>query len=293
MTPAAPARPARPAVVTVAFWLQIAAVAVLFVLVALVVFGSLRYNAQIDEALRRVPDADPTEVAGERSGVVFMALTTGIPALLLAAWLGATALPLRRGSNTARILVFVAAGAQLLLCLVQSCGGLLAIPFMMAAVATDGSGYDPDLDPGLDGDQSKFLDTLAAQGDPGVLVALGGIGLTLVLVLSAAVVVLLLVPDANRWFRPPPPAAWPPPASYGYWPGYPAPAYPPGYPSPAYPPGYPAAGMPFSPGYPVYPDPALYPAHSSTEPVAATPGGAPAGDAARDDAAPGADSPDS
>ena len=109
----APARPARPGSVTVAVWLQLATVAVLLLLIGLVVFAAVRYDAQIDRAVRLVPDADPTEVSHERSGNLFMTLAVGVPVLLLAGWLAATALPLRRGSNTARILVFVAAGAQL------------------------------------------------------------------------------------------------------------------------------------------------------------------------------------
>ncbi|MFU8872365.1 hypothetical protein [Micromonospora sp. SL4-19] len=324
----APARPVRPAVVTVAFWLQIAAVAVLLVLAALVVVGAVYYDGQIDEALRQVPDADPMEVSDERSGNVFMALTMGVPALLLAAWLAATAMPLRRGSNTARILVFVAAGAQLLLCVGQSCGGLLVIPFLLA-VAMGDPGYDPALDTGPEGadwEQSKFLDVLYGQGDPGTVLAFGGIGVALVLVLTAAIVVLLLVPESRRWFRPSP-AAWPAPLGYAYWPGYPAAAYPPAHPATTYPPGYPPAAYPpahaaatYPPGYPpatyppavmplpLCPDPALHLAHPPTGPSATAPdagsveaaaqdagpwappasAASPSGNPAGDDAAPGA-----
>ncbi|MFD2763983.1 hypothetical protein [Micromonospora eburnea] len=275
-SPAVAARPARPAVVTVAFWLQIATVAVLLVLVGIVVFAAVRYNAQIDEAVRRVPDADPAEVSGERSGNVFTAGTLGAPALLLAAWLAATALPLRGGSNPARILVFVAAGAQLLLCFVQSCGGLLVIPLMLGLGGPD---YDPALDPEFDGtdwEQSKFLDALYDQGDPEAFFAIGGIGLALVLALTLAVVVLLLVPESGRWFRPASSAPVPP-VPYGYWPGHPA-AYPSGYPAAAYPPGHPAAAYP--PGYPVAgyplcPDPALHLAQPPAGPW--TPAHPPAG----------------
>ncbi|MFJ8578927.1 hypothetical protein [Micromonospora sp. NPDC093277] len=279
-SPTAPVRPARPAVVTVAFWLQIAIVAVLLVLVGVVVFAAVRYNGQIDEALRRVPDADPVEVSDERSGNVFTAVTLGVPALLLAAWLAATALPLCRGSNPARILVFVAAGAQLLLCLGQCGGGLLMIPFMLAM---GGPEFDPTLDPeagGTDWEQSKFLDALYDQGDPGELLAVGGLGLLLVLALTLAVVVLLLVPESGRWFRPASAAV--PPVPYGYWPVYPAAyapvhpvaAYPPGYPAAAYPghpaSGYPSAVMPPPAGYPLCPDPALHLAYPPTGPWAST-----------------------
>ncbi|MEU2612363.1 hypothetical protein ABZ570_12385 [Micromonospora sp. NPDC007271] len=273
MTPpgAAPARPTRPVVVTVAFWLQIATVAVLLALVGLVVAAALDYNGQIDEALRQVPDADPMEVSDERSGNLVMTLTLGVPALLLAAWLAATALPLSKGSNAARILVFVAAGAQLLVCLGQGCGGVLVIPLMLAAGDPE---FDPALDSGVDGadwEQSKFLDTLYSQGDPGAILAFGGIGVMLVLALTAAVVVLLLLPDSRRWFRPAS-AAWPPPAPYGYWPGHPAAAYPGGYPAVPYPGGhaaaYPPAVGPLPPGYLLCPDPALHLAHPPAGPSA-------------------------
>jgi len=287
-SPAVAARPTRPAVVTVAFWLQIATVAVLLAVVGLVVFAAVRYNAQIDEALRRVPDADPVEVSDERSGNIFATTTLGVPALLLAAWLAATALPLRSGSNPARILVFVAAGAQLLLCLAQGCGGLLVIPLMLAT-GMDDPGYDPALDPGPDGvdwEQSKFLDALYDQGDPEAIFAFGGIGVVLVMVLTLAVVVLLLVPDSGRYFRPASAAL--PPVPYGYWPGHPAayasghPAaayYPPGYPA-AYPPGYPAAGyppaaMPPPPGYPACPDPGLHQVYPPAGPWAPAQQGGP------------------
>ncbi|WP_433315503.1 hypothetical protein [Micromonospora chersina] len=271
---AAPARPARPGAVTAAYWLQLAAVAVLLVLVCLVVIEAVRYDAQIDEALRRVPDADPTEVSDERAGNVFGSLFLGVPALLLAVWLAATALPLRRGSNVARILVFVAAGGQVLLCLGQGCVGLLVIPLAFAA----GLG-DPEVDPSA-GDvpdtgawaESRFLETLYDQGEPGVVpTAIGGIGILLVLTLTAAVVVLLLLPDSRRWFGGPTVV----PSPVGPWPGY-AYGYGPGH----Y--GWPAP----PPGYLICPDPAMHLVHPPTAP-AVTAWASPAGTTGPDDGDPG------
>lgn len=281
----APARPARPGTVTVAVWLQLATVAVLLLLIGLVVFAAVRYDAQIDRAVRLVPDADPTEVSNERSGNLFMTLAVGVPVLLLAGWLAATALPLRRGSNTARILVFVAAGAQLLVCLVQGCSGALVIPIMLAA-GTAGPGFDPsDGVPPEDWEQSKFLDTLYAQGDPSdTFFGLSGTAFLLVLALTATVLVLLLLPESGRWFRPQPAVpAGAPPLPFGYGPPPPGAAFPYGY-------GYPMpAAMP-PPGYVLCPDPALHFAQPPTGPAAPTPDDPPP--AGVDRSAPGSRTPD-
>ncbi|MFI7430246.1 hypothetical protein ACIBPB_24900 [Micromonospora sp. NPDC049836] len=294
-TDAAPARPTRPGAVTVAYWLQLATVAVLLLIVCLVVVETVRYDAQIDEVLRRVPDADPAEVSGERAGNVFMACFMAIPALLLAGWLGATALPLRRGSNVARILVFVAGGAQLLLCVGQVCLGLLIAPLAMFAVA-DAPEFDSStgMPPDAGWEESKFLETLDTQSDgPGAVVsAVGGLGVLLVLGLSAAVVVLLLLRDSRRWFGGEAPSGGPWPG-YGYPPaaGYYGPYHPqPSWPTP--PPGQPAwpagAGQPFwpVPGHPVCPDPSVHFDRAPAEPAtAAAEAGHPA------DPPPGSDTP--
>ncbi|MBM0227450.1 MULTISPECIES: hypothetical protein [Micromonospora] len=279
---AAPARPARPAIVTVAFWLQLATVVVLLLLIGLVIVAAVRYDGQIDRALRLVPDADPAEVSDERMGNLFMALVTGVPALLLAGWLAATALPLGRGSNTARILVFVAAGAQLLLCLGQGCSGALLIPVMLAAGSAD-PGFDPSdgVPPGDDWEQSKFLDTLYAQGDPADLVSgASGLGVLLVLALTIVVVVLLLLPAADRWFRPASAAragVHPVALGYGYpvvgaaaWPGYPPVGWSPS-------PGYPAPTPALPPGYMICPEPALHLAHPPAGPAVSAPDPTPTG----------------
>ena len=97
------ARPPRPVTVTVAFWLQIATVAVLLAVVGLAVAGAVLFDAEITRAARQVADADPAEVRGERTGNAVRALIVAVPAALLAIWLAATALPLwRRPARTSR-----------------------------------------------------------------------------------------------------------------------------------------------------------------------------------------------
>lgn len=274
---AAPARPARPAVVTVAFWVQLAAVVVLLGLIGLVVAEAIRFDGQIDRALRLVPGADPMEVSDERASNIFAAASIGVPALLLAGWLAATALPVRRGGNVARILVFVAGGAQLLLCLAQGCSGMFLIPLMLAAGAGD-PGFDPSTDVPPDGagwPESKFLETLYSQGDPpDVVFAIGGFGVLVVLALTATVVLLLALPPASRYFRPrsaAPAGAAPLVLGYGYPP--PGATIPYGYPSPGMtvPQGQPWPGVTVPPGYLLCPDPALHLAHPPTGLQASTP----------------------
>ncbi|MEU8295976.1 hypothetical protein AB0C04_01630 [Micromonospora sp. NPDC048909] len=289
MTPSAdaPARPPRPVTVTIAFWVQLATVLVLLALVALVIAQAVQWDGQIDRAVRLVPDADPDEVRGERWINITMALILGIPTLVLALWLAATALPLRRGGNTARILVFVAGGAQLLICLAQGCSGAFFVPLIFAG-GIEGEpfpeeGYPEETPTGPDADswqESPFLQALYDSSDPfdAVLFPLAGIGILTVLVLTVALVLLVALPPAHRWFvprtaspaRPVPPAGYPLPAiSYPVPPGYPVPgnAVPPGYPVPGYavPPGYPVPpgyavppGYPVPPGYLICPDPAVH-----------------------------------
>ncbi|MER7888957.1 hypothetical protein ABTX15_03940 [Micromonospora sp. NPDC094482] len=256
MTPpaGAPARPPRPVTVTIAFWAQLATVLVLLALVALVIAQAVQWDGEIDRAVRLVPDADPDEVRGERWINITMALILGIPALVLAFWLAATALPLRRGGNTARILVFVAGGAQLLICLAQGCSGAFFVPLIFAGGIEDET-FPEETPTGPDGDswqESPFMQALYDSSNPfdAVLFPLAGVGILMVLVLTVAVVLLVALPPAHRWFVPraASPALPVPPV------GYPLPAIsypvPPGYPIP---PGYPAP-----PGYLICPDPAVH-----------------------------------
>ncbi|MEH0842561.1 hypothetical protein V6U81_09250 [Micromonospora sp. CPCC 205711] len=285
---APPVRPPRPRLVTVAFWLQLAIAALLLVLAGLVVWQAVHWNGEIDRALRLVPDADPEEVSGERFGNVMMACVIGVPAVLLAVALAVTALGIRRGSNAARITVFVIAGVQVLIMLGQGCSGALFLPFLFFLDEGPGE-YAPDeYDPGFPED-SKFLDALYGSGpdrSEDVLFAVGGLSLLLVFCLTLAVVVLLVQPTVHRWFVPrsatearPPVGYHPVPAAFVLPPGYmvcpdprlhgvpqpgqypPAP-YPP-YPSPFAPAPHPAGTSPFAPTPPMEAAPAPEPAPST------------------------------
>ncbi|MGC4808024.1 hypothetical protein [Micromonospora sp. DT233] len=271
---AAPIRPPRPTSVTVACWLQIATVLILLGLVALAAYEAVRFDGEISRAARLVPTADPAEVRDERSANVFGTLFVGVPVLLLAGWLAGTALPLLRGRNVARVLVFVSGGGQLLLCLAQACGGALLFPLVLVLGLSEG--IDPEgIDPegmGPDGEpfpeegfwqESKFLETLYERQDAhdAVIFPVIGLGVLTVLLLSAAVVLLLALPPANRYFRPrPQPPAGPMP--YVGWPSPPLPPAGPVAPVGGWlPPGY---AVP--PGYVICPAPALHLAHPPTPP---------------------------
>lgn len=233
-----PVRPVRPAAVTVAFWLQLVAAALLLLLIGLVVWQAVDWDGQIDRAARLVPDADPDEVRGERVTNVVMSSVLGVTALLLAVGLAVTAPYVRRGANSARILVFVAAGLPLLIFLVVGCPGALLLPLAFAP----GPEGEPPSDAGaaVPWEESKFAETLYSTPDPvGDAFAIVGVAGTLaVVLLSVAVVLLLALPPASRYFVP-----------------RVAPAG-------AYPIAMGASGMPLvPPGYMICPDPTLHFAH--------------------------------
>ncbi|MFG2041581.1 hypothetical protein [Dactylosporangium sp. NPDC048998] len=246
-------RPARPAQVTVAFWLQLAAVALLLGIAGLVVAYAVHFDGEISRAVALVPDAAPDEVSSERFGNVFMALVLGVPTLLLAVWLAATAVPVLRGSNVARILVFVAGGGQLLVCMLQGCGGFLFAPLFFALDSGNVSGPNASGTGEIPLEQSKFLETLYSRSDPfsEVSILAGGAGALAVLMLTCAVVLLLALPPAHRYFVP---RTATPPA-----PGWPAPVHPSGYPWPV--------------PYMICPDPSVHfpPAAASPEPTSEPP----------------------
>ncbi|MCG5466904.1 hypothetical protein MED01_005949 [Micromonospora sp. MED01] len=252
--PATAPRPPRPITVTVAFWLQLAVVLVLLGLAALTVAEAVHFDGQIDRAVRLVPDADPDEVAGERQGNVAMTLVLGVPAVLLAVWLAATAVPVRRGVNVARVLVFVASGGQLLVCFAQCCSGGFLVPAL--TMPDIGDEPSPDWD---EWETSTFFDTLYSGTDPwdDLFFPAAGLGVLTVLALSATVVLLLALPPANRWFVPPTEnEALPGPA----W-VMPVPAYAPtgyGYPTAPLVPGFLPPNQPLPPGYLICPDPAAH-----------------------------------
>ncbi|WP_173059805.1 hypothetical protein [Phytohabitans houttuyneae] len=251
-----PARPRRPASVTVAFWLQVAAVLALLVMVGLTVAYAVYFDGQISRVAEMVPDADPDEVSAERTGNVVTSVVTGALILVVAVCLAATAVPMFRGSNVARIMVFVAAGAHILLCAAPCIGGAAVAPIFLASAPEEPYlGEEP-------WEESRFLETLYSESLPfedGYFLGMAaGTGLELMLVI--AVVVLLVVPPANRYFVPRPPA----PAWAG---GYvlpagtlvPAQAYPPPAPWPAGPP-WPRAPAGPHPGltYVICPDPSAH-----------------------------------
>ncbi|NLU77904.1 hypothetical protein HCA58_05740 [Micromonospora sp. HNM0581] len=259
-----PSRPPRPGTVTAAFWLQLATALILLGLVALLGFAAIDWNDAIDQALRQVPDADPDEVRAERFSSVVMATVFGVPALLLALWLGLTSRWVLRGSNTARVLVFVAGGLQLLLCVVQGCAGGLLIPLGLAYAVSDGPyGDEPfpeEVPPPGDEfwQESDFIEALYDQPMiSDVFLPLAGLGVLLVFLLMAAVALLLALPPAHRWFVPrsEPASAWlsGPGVPNPYFAAYPVPSIGPGYPVPQGHPlpfgEQPIAGHPPQPGY--------------------------------------------
>lgn len=260
-------RPARPTQVTVAFWLQLTAAALLLVLVGAAIAYAVYFDGEISRAAELVPDADPTEVSDERTGNIFMASMIGVPALLLALWLAAAAVPVRRGSNAGRILVFVAAGGQLLFCALQGCGGLFVVPFVFIAgepeFPEDGETAWED----VPWEESEFYDALYSDPDPffDILFPVAGSGAFLVFMLAVALVLLLALPPANRYFVPrvhAPAPGWPLPAAAH-------PAYPTAHP---YPVGYPAAlGYPGPAPYPVCPDPGAHVAPPTAPPSTVAP----------------------
>jgi hypothetical protein len=203
-------RPPRPASVTVAFWLQIGAAVLVLAMVGVLVAHAVYYDDQISRAVALVPGADPTEVSDERSSNLFGAQIPGVVLLLVAGWLLATAVPLLRGRNIARILVFVGAGAHLLLCAGPCLAGLAIIPFAIGGVSDPGIGDVP-----VDGDvweQSRFYDTLysATTSSDDAFFGSLAIGTGLEVLLVIAIVLLVALPPAHRYFVPRPPTpAWP------------------------------------------------------------------------------------
>lgn len=246
-----PARPARPVTVSVAFWLQLAAVAVLLVVIGLAVVGAVQADDQITRAAETVGDADPDEVSGERLGNVVSAVVIGMSALFLAVWLAATARPVRRGGYTARVLVYVGAGLQLLVCVGQSCLGALFVPFAFGAEGDWTEAEDGE----LVWEESEFSETLYGSADLTSDILSAGIlgGMALVFALTVAVVLLVTLPPADRYFarpadRPAPVGPVPPPYPFGPLPPYGG--APGGHPLP------PVYALP--PGYLICPDPARH-----------------------------------
>ncbi|GAA4244935.1 hypothetical protein [Dactylosporangium darangshiense] len=250
-----PVRPARPAQVRVAVWLQLTVVALLLGVIGLVVSYAVHFDQVITDIAARFPGTDPDEVSSARSDNVASTLFVCVPALLVAAWYSATAVPLLRGSNVARILMFVAGGGLVALMLTQFCAGLPFALLTSAIHVGDGVVVDTVYE-----DQG-FLDALYNHPDTfGVAALISGIGAALLVIgLSGAVVLLLALPPASRYFVPPKPVPPPLPMPFAYFPVYP------GHPAP----GGPAGPMP----YMICPDPS---AHLAPRPTEAHPAPTPA-----------------
>jgi hypothetical protein len=254
-------RLARPASVTVAFWLQLAAVLALLLMVGLLVAYAVYFDGQISRAVELVPEADPDEVSAERAGNIVTSVVMGVMTLAVAVWLAATAVPVLRGSNVARILVFIAAGAHLLLCAAPCLGGAALAPLFLA-----GSPEEPP-DGGYVGEEawqeSRFIETLYSQTSPfddGFFLGTT-VGSGIEMMLAIAIVVLLAVPPASRYFVPRRPVpAWP--GAYAY--AVPAGAAWPMRPSWPTAPAMPHPGLP----YVICPDPSMH----ETPPPRDTPG---------------------
>ncbi|MBU2669276.1 hypothetical protein KOI35_37770 [Actinoplanes bogorensis] len=279
--PGSPAAPARPTTVTVAFWFQVGLVAVLLILIGMSIAGAVHYNGLIDEAARAT-SADAEEVSLEREDNVAGTLFAAIPLLLLAIWLGITAIWVRRGSNIARILTWVGLGAPLLLGLGCCFFGFFA--FAMFIPFDESFADDPEFadDPTMDFSDSPFYDKLFSLDSGGWSVAYDAVistALGLALLFAVTVVVLLVVSPSNRYFRPlgrvafgfpygpmpgpygypgpvPGPYGYPGPVPYGY-PGPPPAAFYgyPGVPPVPGPYGYAGPPPPFPPPMPPFPGP--------------------------------------
>ncbi|MDG4834566.1 hypothetical protein O7627_35445 [Solwaraspora sp. WMMD1047] len=285
----APAKRRRPDTVTVAGWLQAAAAVLLVLAAASVVVEAVRFDAVIDRAVAAVPDADPAEVAAERSTNIAIPSVLVAICLIFAAWLAGCVRPLLRGSGVARLLTLVGGGVGLFLCVVPApCLAFGAFGFGVAGFASGWEGEpipEPSAGAGEEAppwdfyyEESEFYEALYAEPDPvsEVLAASAVLAAVLAILLTVAVLVLLVLPASRRYFggghEPPAPVPLipvppglvrpgpiPPPAA-GPAPGWPV--YPGGYwPAPGTPPpgaaalGTPAPGRP-APGGPASGGPA-------------------------------------
>jgi hypothetical protein len=241
---------APPSAVRVALALQVALAVTLLLLVAVAVAEAIHFDSLIDRAARTV-GADPVEVALERSGNVSGVLFTGIPALLLAAWLGVTAWGMRRRSNVARILALVGLGAPLVMgVLACLAGGLLGVLLAGVFLQSSGEVDTADMEDADWGGEALFdeLDRLSGSGWSIAFDAISGSGLLLVVLLAVATGTLLLTGTSRHYFQPRPKVAAHPYLGYGS--GlvgpYPAPVTP----APDLPAASPAASDPENPEHP-------------------------------------------
>jgi hypothetical protein len=249
--------------VTVAFSFQLAVAGLLLLLVGVVVARAVQYDGLIDQAARA---GDPNgDAAFERSGNVFGTVLGGAPALLLALWLGLTAIWLRRGSNVARILTLVGFGAPALLgMLFCLCGGMAGVMMAGLFLAPSDEFYLEEEGASFD---SGFYDELERLDSGGWSAAFGvttAIAVATAALLGIAAVVLLLTRSANWYFRPRRPGPW------AQHPPYPPPPFPGPMPCP-YPPahGWYATPAPPAPGWNATPAPPAHGWYATPSPSAA------------------------
>ncbi|GAA0520378.1 hypothetical protein [Paractinoplanes deccanensis] len=237
-----------PATVKVAFWFQIAVVAMLTLFIGACIARAVQYDGLISEAALAT-GANPADVADERSYNLSGTLFPAIPALVLAVWLGVTAFLVRRGNNVGRILTLVGMAAPIVLsllgCLVGGFGVFLVFGFLIGGFDEEPYADEPfpeDFPTTYPGE--AFYDKLAALDAAGWSAAFEVITFTaFVLAFACAIVtaVMLLVGPSNRFFRPGRPAGGHP---LGYAP-FPAPYAPFGPPAYAAPFAQPSSAAPF------------------------------------------------
>ncbi|GAA1893839.1 hypothetical protein [Asanoa iriomotensis] len=258
------ARPPRPTTVTVAFWLQLAAALLLFLMVGLTVAYAVYFDQLIDRAVELVPDVDPADVSSERTSNMVMAAVVGSVFLVGSLAFAATAWPLRRGSNAARIVTFIVSGLHFVACLLPCVGSMVIFPFFLTG--PDIGYVDPEAMPY---EEARFFEVLYEQTTSTEEAFFAGLSLggLLEMILVIAIVILIVVPPAHRFFAPRTPS-----------PNWPVGSYPtlmPGQPYSAY--AAPMPGQPFSvypasvPGQPF----GVYPASVPGQPFGAYPASVP------------------
>lgn len=189
--------------------MQTALVVMLLLLVAVSVAEAVYADSLIDRAARTV-GADPAAVALEHSENLSGVLFAGIPAVLLAVWLGVTAWWMRRRSNVARVLALVGLAAPVVLgALACLAGGVLMVLLagMLFALpeGPEDVGDTTDFDGADWGDEALLdeLDRLSGSGWPVAFDVIGGSVGFLALLLAVSTGVLLLVGSSRRYFQPP------------------------------------------------------------------------------------------
>ncbi|WP_285474173.1 hypothetical protein [Actinoplanes sp. NBRC 101535] len=228
--PSFPSLPSRPATVTVAFGLQLAVAGALVLFAAVTVVGAVHYDGLIDVAARETAAA-AADVQSERSSNTFGATFTVVLALMLATWLGVTAIGLYRGSSVARVLSLIGLIVPLALNVLACLLGSLAVLLLFGLLAGEPEGVDDfgEQDFGS-GDFEEwagelFYERLEELDTEGLSVAVelastlaGGVAF----LAAVTTVVLLFTTSARRHFQPPA-RAWGYPPAQPFAPMWPQP----------------------------------------------------------------------